>query len=236
MIFPVENTSLAQAAVVGLGRRSSPTCGAELATALAQLQTLRTGDGAFLCRGIRVQLRPVAEPHAADHAHHEHEILLGQNLQQRHDAYLEHEHHHQHARDSPHEEELGAQEKPEEVVVQVVDENRRDHEDDDRAEEGLGGDHRQDRHHQQRQHRVHGDLLGARAPAAWVAQPLPDGHASSSAARKRLLLLTLAYARGVDATALLRLGSRTVNVSPSGRRGDGGDGGGSRYDRAGSAR
>lgn len=67
-------------------------------------------------------------------------------------------------------------------MVQVVDEDRRDQEHDDRAEEGLGGDHRQDRHHQQRQHRVHGDLLGARAPAAGITQPLPDGHASSSVA------------------------------------------------------
>lgn len=108
MIFPVENTSLAQAAVVGLRRRSSPARDAELAAALTQLQALRA-DGAFLRRGVRVQLRLITAPHAADYAHHEHEVLLGQDFQQRHDAHLEHEHHHQHARDRPHEEELGAQ-------------------------------------------------------------------------------------------------------------------------------
>lgn len=105
MIFPVKYTGLAQAAVMGLGWCSSSARDAELAAALAQLQTLST-DGTFLCR---VQLGLVAAPHAADHAHHEHEILLGQDLQQRHDTHLEHQHHHQHARNSPHEEELGAQ-------------------------------------------------------------------------------------------------------------------------------
>lgn len=208
MVFPVENTGLAQAAVVGLGRRSSSARGAELAAALAELQALRADGAGLLRRRVRVELGPVAAPHAADHAQHEHEVLLGQDLQQRHDAHLEHEHHHQHARDRPHEEELGAQEEPEEVVMQVVDEDRRDEEHDDRAEEGLGGDDRQDRHHQQRQHRVHGDLLRARAPAARIPQPLPDGHASSSAAAPDSgIPLTLAYGgRGVgSATTLSRL-------------------------------
>lgn len=110
MIFPVEYTSLAQAAVMSLGWRPSPARGTELAAAVAQFQALDVdGTSVLLYRGIRVQLGLVATPHATDHAHHEHEILLGQDLHQRHDANLEHQHHHQHARDSPHEEELGAQ-------------------------------------------------------------------------------------------------------------------------------
>ena len=108
MIFPVEYTSLAQAAVMSLGWDPSPACGAEFTATIAQFQDI-DDTGIFLYRGIRVQLGLVTTPHATDHAHHKYEIFLGQDLQQRHDANLEHQHHHQHARDSPHEEELGAQ-------------------------------------------------------------------------------------------------------------------------------
>lgn len=179
MIFPIKYTDLAQAAVISFGRRSSSARGAELAAALTQLQALY-GDGAFLRRVVRVQFCFVAAPYATDHAHYEQEILLGHDLQERHDAQLEHQHQHQHARDRPHEEELGAQQEPEEIVVEIVNEDRRRQEHDRRAEDSLGGDHGQNRHHQQRQHRVHGDLFSARAPAARITQPLPDGHTSSS--------------------------------------------------------
>lgn len=89
MIFPIKYTGLAQAAVMSFGRRSSSASSAELTAALTQLQALH-GDGAFLRRVIRVQFSSVTAPYATDDAHYEQEVLLGQDLQQWHDAQLEH--------------------------------------------------------------------------------------------------------------------------------------------------
>lgn len=146
MIFPIKYTRLAQTAVMGFRWCSSSARSAELATALTQLQALHS-HGTLLRRVVCVQFGSVAAAYATDHAYHEQEILLGQDLQQWHDAQFEHQHQHQDARDRPHEEELGAQEEPEEIMVQIVNEDRRRQEHDDRAEDSLGGDHRQDRHH-----------------------------------------------------------------------------------------
>lgn len=88
MVLPAEDASLACTTVVSLRRSSSPARGAQLAAALAELQTL--GRRAFLGSAVSRGSRLVTTAHTANDARHENKILLRQYLQQRHDGEFEH--------------------------------------------------------------------------------------------------------------------------------------------------